>query len=116
MDRALEADRVRESYRALDALATAIFQVGAAFAVGGITVGIVEHFRHHYLLAVWGLLPLSAGFLAGLTMVDVDNKPPTLERLEKKRRSVHTATALLILYVGGAACYLIFSLITSGSE
>lgn len=111
-----EAERVLEDYRALDALASLLCQVGIALAIGGITIGIIATFRHHYLAAAWGVLPLSAGCIAGLEMVDPSGKPPTAKDLEKKRRSLQNAAAILMLSVGVAACVLIFFLAISGKD
>lgn len=104
-----ESDRLLASYRSLDVLATAVFQVGIAAAALGATIGLTSEFEHHYLVAIWGVFPLCAGFFALLEMIEVIPTHPTRARLEKKRRAVNNAAISLMLSLFAGATAIIIA-------
>jgi hypothetical protein len=104
-----DAYRVLESYRSLDVLGTAVFQVGVAAAALGATIGLAIKFNHHYLVAVWGIFPLCAGCYAGLEVMETSGVSPTRASLEKKRRHINAAAVSLVLSLFLAATALILA-------
>lgn len=88
-------------------LGTAVFQVGIAAAALGVTIGLTSNFEHHYLVAVWAIFPLCAGFYGLLEVIEVSPVLPTRARLEKKRRAINGAAVYLMLSLFAGAVAII---------
>lgn len=91
-----DAADVVESYRALDALASAVFQTGVTVFVGGVTIGLAVAVRLRGIVIVGSFLPLLAGYWAAMAMLDPWDDPPTADRLAEKKADVAKATLLLL--------------------
>jgi hypothetical protein len=92
-----DAARILESYRALDALASAVLQTGVTVFIGGVTIGLAVADRWRAVVIVGSFLPLLAGYLAAMAMIDPYDDPPGAGRLAEKRGDVTKAALLLIL-------------------
>jgi hypothetical protein len=92
-----DAARILESYRALDALASAVLQTGVTVFIGGVTIGLAIAQRWRAVVIVGSFLPLLAGYLAAMAMIDPRDDPPNADRLAEKRGDVTKAALLLIV-------------------
>ncbi len=89
-------EHILERFIALDTLASAVFQTGVTVFIGGVTIGLTIASRYREIIIVGSVIPLCAGILAVMAMVNVDDSVPDLERLAKKRSEVTVAAMVLI--------------------
>jgi amino acid transporter len=90
-------ERILESYRALDALAAAVFQTGMTVFIGGVTIGLTVAKRYSELVIAGSFLSLVAAIFAALAMISTRDKPPDAGSLKDKDVAVRWATGILVL-------------------
>jgi hypothetical protein len=78
-------------------LASAVLQTGVTVFIGGVTIGLAIAQRWRAVVIVGSFLPLLAGYLAAMAMIDPRDDPPNADRLAEKRGDVTKAALLLIL-------------------
>lgn len=109
-----EDSAILERYRALDALATAMFQAGVAVGIAGVTIGLTIVPRYGGVIITGGVLSLMLGLLAALPMIDFDESPPDAKRLRKKTTEVNgAALGLTFVILIAVVAFLILLAATS---
>lgn len=97
-----------ERYRALDTLASTVFQTGLAAFIGGVAIALTVHsIPFQITIGVLSVFPFCCACTAGLAMLEIDHKNaehPSFGDLRKKRTSVESSAFWLV-------CSILFALL-----
>jgi hypothetical protein len=101
-ERALD-ERALERYRALDTLASMIFQTGLALFVGGVAIALTVHsLPYRITIGTMSVPPFFSACTAGMAMLELDHddpEQPTFHDLRRKRLSVESSGFWLVLSI-----------------
>lgn len=92
-----------ERYRALDALASTVFQTGLALFVGGVAIALTVHsLPYRITIGTMSVPPFCSACTAGMAMLELDHadpEQPTFHDLRRKRLSVESSGFWLVLSI-----------------
>jgi hypothetical protein len=94
-------ERALERYRALDPLASMVFQTGLALFVGGVAIALTVHsIPYRITIGTMGIPPFCSACTAGMAMLELANadpETPTFHDLRRKRLSVESSGFWLVM-------------------